>query len=97
MRLPITAISHVAVKNSHKDTEDTKNNTRSTLYLRETSCFGVLVARKRLDDKLQALRLQDAICNDNGCKSHLYILAHEKYQTLPVTKINVKIFRNTDL
>jgi hypothetical protein len=38
-----TAISHVAVKSSHKGSKDTKRNTKSTLYLRETSCLGVFL------------------------------------------------------
>jgi hypothetical protein len=38
-----TAISHVAVKSSHKGSKDTKNNTKSTFNLRETSCFGVFL------------------------------------------------------
>jgi hypothetical protein len=36
-------MSHVAVKSSHKGSKDTKNNTKSTLYLRETSCFDVFL------------------------------------------------------
>jgi hypothetical protein len=47
-----SAISHVAVKSSHKGSKGTKSSTKSTLYLRETSSLGVLVARKRLDEKL---------------------------------------------
>jgi hypothetical protein len=39
-------------KSSHKGSKDTKSNTKSTLYLCETSCLGVLVARKKLDEKL---------------------------------------------
>jgi hypothetical protein len=38
-----SAISHVAVKSSHKGSKDTKNNTKSTFNLRETSCFGVFL------------------------------------------------------
>jgi hypothetical protein len=33
----------VAVKSSHKGSKDTKSNTKSTLYLRETSCLGVFL------------------------------------------------------
>jgi hypothetical protein len=36
-------MSHVAVKSSHKGSKDTKNNTKSTFNLRETSCFGVFL------------------------------------------------------
>jgi hypothetical protein len=38
-----SAISHVAVKSSHKGSKGTKSSTKSTLYLRETSSLGVFL------------------------------------------------------
>jgi hypothetical protein len=42
----VAAISHVAMKSSHEGSKNTKNSTKSTFPLRETSCLGVFVAKK---------------------------------------------------